>query len=107
MHHLLSFFFSFAIGEILLGFTPQGDPFGVCRWPLFFTTLSMIVIGTIGFYKTEKARYYALCIFACIPFLPVGFLPMYFFWKWVNWLSLCDDRIRAKVLKEIAARNNI
>jgi hypothetical protein len=105
MQHLLSFFFAFAIGEILLGFTPQGDPFGAFRWPVFYTTAIMACVGAWGFYKTEKARYFALPFLACMPFLPIGFLPAYFFWKWVDWLSLCDDRIRVKVMREMKERS--
>ncbi|MFI4956508.1 MAG: hypothetical protein ACHQAX_04805 [Gammaproteobacteria bacterium] len=102
MQHLLSYYFSFMIGELILGFTTQGEIMGPLRWPIFILTALMAVGGAVGYYKTEKARYYGLAMFACLPFLPLGLVPAFFFQKWVDSLAQCDERIRAKVLQEMA-----
>ena len=76
---------------------------GPLRWPIFILTALMAIGGAVGYYKTEKARYYGLAMFACLPFLPLGLVSAFFFQKWVDSLAQCDERIRAKVLREMAA----
>lgn len=100
MHHLILYTFTFALCNAVFGYTHHGEIWGMFRWPVVFGGPVMVMMGVVGFYFTEKSRYFVLNLFACLLILPLGFIPAYFFWQWVDWLAQREDRIRVRVLKK-------
>lgn len=87
MRPLVFYFISLGIGVGLIVLTPYGAAFGVLRWPVVLMTCIMSVMASIGFYHTQRARYYVLGMLVCVPYLPMGLIPAYGFKSWVDGLG--------------------